>query len=176
MRAEGHDAGTGNEYGNRRGTRHGAGQNEGHNEGHPRGHDGTPGGERAAERADRRGAQPRRASGEREAEVLAVLQGAGRALTPGEVAEQLSGDPAYTTVVTVLSRMHDKGLLTRRKRGRAFAYTPVADSHGLTARRMRQELDADTDRQAVLSRFVSDLSDEDERLLRGLLGDLPEER
>jgi predicted transcriptional regulator len=118
----------------------------------------------------------RRPVGGLEREILDLLQAGPGALTAGEVRRRLDGTLSYSTVVTVLSRMHDKGLLTRRKRGRAFAYTPVADSHGLTARRMRQELDADTDRQAVLSRFVSDLSDEDERLLRGLLGDLPEER
>jgi predicted transcriptional regulator len=126
-------------------------------------------------RSDAQDPQARRASGEREAEILDVLLAADVPLTPGDVAGQLSGDPAYTTVVTVMSRMVDKGLLTREKQGRAFAYTPVADVHGLTARRMRKELDADTDRQAVLSRFVSGLSDEDEQLLRDLLGEQPGE-
>lgn len=35
------------------------------------------------------------------------------------------GDPkAYTTVMTTLDRLHKKGMLTRRKCGRAFLYTP----------------------------------------------------
>src|SRR5262245_56343218 len=103
----------------------------------------------------------RRSHGEREAEILDVLLAARRPLTPWDVSRRLPDSPAYTTVVTVLSRMVDKGLLTRAKQGRAFAYAPVADLHGLTARRMRKELDADTDRQAVLARFVSELSYED---------------
>lgn len=105
-----------------------------------------------------------------EAEVLDRLQQSGAPLTPAGVREQLSAALAYTTVVTVLSRLHDKGAVSRVKRGRAYAYTPVTDSHGLTARRMRQALEADRDREAVLTRFVEDLSAADERLLRQLLG------
>ncbi|WP_236655476.1 BlaI/MecI/CopY family transcriptional regulator [Streptacidiphilus carbonis] len=119
----------------------------------------------------------RRPVGALEGEVLAWLQASRTALTPGDVLENLGGSLAYSTVVTVLSRMHDKGLLTRTKRGRAYAYTPVADSHGLTARRMRQVLESDSDREAVLTRFVDCLPAGDEQLLRHLLGaDLPEGR
>jgi len=32
---------------------------------------------------------------------------------------------AYTTVMTVLARLADKGLLTRRKDGRTYAYSPA---------------------------------------------------
>jgi predicted transcriptional regulator len=95
-------------------------------------------------------------------------------LTPGEVLELLDNGLAYSTVVTVLSRMFDKGLLTRVKQGRAYAYAPVTDTHGLTARRMRKMLESDSDRQAVLTRFVEDLPSSDEQLLRQLLGDLGE--
>jgi predicted transcriptional regulator len=117
----------------------------------------------------------RRPGGALEAEVLALLQTSGQAQTPGEVMRQLGDGLAYSTVVTVLSRMFDKGLLTRSKQGRAYAYAPVADAHGLTARRMRQVLESDSDPAAVLSRFVEDLPARDEQLLRQLLGDLPGE-
>lgn len=90
-------------------------------------------------------------------------------MTAGTVQRALGGTLAYSTVVTILSRLHAKGVLDRTPHGRAFAYTPVADEPGLAARRMRQVLDAETDRSRVLARFVSDLSDEDERLLRALL-------
>ncbi|WP_152626240.1 BlaI/MecI/CopY family transcriptional regulator [Streptacidiphilus carbonis] len=112
----------------------------------------------------------RRPLGALEAEVLDLLLAAREPLVPGEVLRRLGGTLAYSTVVTVLSRMHDKGLLTRDKQGRAYAYAPVADSHGLTARRMRRELESAPDRAAVLSRFVESLSVGDERLLRQLLG------
>lgn len=39
---------------------------------------------------------------------------------------------AYTTVMTVLSRLCKKGILSRRKEGRAYLYAPAA-SHKTTA-------------------------------------------
>src|SRR6516225_3526126 len=113
----------------------------------------------------------RRAAGELEAAVLAVLQEAGAPLSPAEVRERIGGPLAYTTVVTILSRLHAKGVLERHKAGRAYLYSPVADEPGLAARRMARVLDGEADREAVLARFVSALSDSDEELLRRMLGD-----
>jgi predicted transcriptional regulator len=112
----------------------------------------------------------RRASGELEAAALAVLQSAGSSLTPGQVRDRLGCGLAYTTVVTILSRLHAKGVLTRAKTGRAYAYAPVSDESGLAARRMQGVLDAQVDREMVLARFVSGLSAADERVLREMLG------
>jgi predicted transcriptional regulator len=115
-------------------------------------------------------ASARRASGTLAAEVLAVLQDARQPLTPQEVRERLGDDRlSYSTVVTILSRLHAKNVLIRRARGRAFAYTPVTDGPGLVARRMHQILEGVPDREAVLTRFVDDLSTGDEELLRRLL-------
>lgn len=119
----------------------------------------------------RDGTGARRASGELEAAVLAALQAAGRPLPPAEVLDRVGGGLAYTTVVTILSRLHAKGVLERRKTGRAYAYAPVADEPGLAARRMARVLDGEADREAVLARFVSGLSGSDEQLLRRMLGD-----
>ena len=113
----------------------------------------------------------RRGAGELEAAVLAALQAAGVALSPGEVRDRLDGGLAYTTVVTILSRLHAKGVLERHKAGRAYLYAPVADQPGLAARRMTRVLDGEVDREAVLARFVSSLSDSDEELLRRMLGE-----
>ncbi|MFK0050380.1 BlaI/MecI/CopY family transcriptional regulator [Streptomyces sp. NPDC090741] len=111
-----------------------------------------------------------RAKGELEAEVLAALQDAApQALTAGEVKDRIGAGLAYSTVVTALSRLYAKNLLTRTARGRAFAYLPVADESGLAAREMRRVLDGRPDREAVLTRFVDDLSADDEELLRKLL-------
>lgn len=114
---------------------------------------------------------PRRAAGELEAAALAVLQAANSPLTPSQVLDRLGGGLAYTTVVTILSRLHVKGVLTRLRAGRAYSYAPVADEPGLAARRMRGVLDAEADREAVLARFVSELSPADEELLRRMLAD-----
>lgn len=111
----------------------------------------------------------RRARGALEAEVLAALWAAGAPLTAGELQVRLGADLAYSTVVTILSRLHAKGTLERQQSGKAYAYRPVADEPGLAARRMRQVLDGEENRQQVLARFVSDLSGEDEQLLLRLL-------
>jgi predicted transcriptional regulator len=110
-----------------------------------------------------RSAGGRRGAGELEAAVLGVLQGAGSALSPGEVRDRVGAPLAYTTVVTILSRLHAKGVLERHKSGRAYLYAPVADPPGLAARRMAHVLDGEADREAVLARFVSTLSDRDPR-------------
>ncbi|MBL1084628.1 BlaI/MecI/CopY family transcriptional regulator [Streptomyces actinomycinicus] len=114
----------------------------------------------------------RRPAGELEASVLAALWAAGTSQTPGQVQLSLGRHLARTTVTTILSRLHDKGVVDRRREGRGYAYFPVRDvpdTHGLTARRMHSELDRDSDRETVLARFVAQLSPDDERILRGLL-------
>ncbi|HEV2344799.1 MAG TPA: BlaI/MecI/CopY family transcriptional regulator [Actinocrinis sp.] len=121
--------------------------------------------------SDRNGA--RRGPGELEQAILAVLWEAGAALSPGEVRDRLDddgGELSYSTVVTILSRLHEKGALARHRDGRSFRYAPVDDEAGLAARRLSALLDRQHDREAVLSRFVADLSDRDEELLRRLLG------
>jgi predicted transcriptional regulator len=118
----------------------------------------------------------RRAAGALESEILGVLWNAQGALSPGEVRESLARTDAegaalsYSTVVTILTRLHEKGSLSRERDGRAYRYAPVADEAGLAARRLSQLLDRSADREAVLSRFVADLSVRDEELLRSLLG------
>jgi predicted transcriptional regulator len=112
----------------------------------------------------------RRGAGELAGEVLGILQAAEAPLSPADVRERLGGDLAYTTVVTILSRLHVKGVLDRERSGRAFRYSPVADEPGLAARRMASVLAAEPDREAVLARFVSNLSGEDEQALRRMLG------
>jgi predicted transcriptional regulator len=114
----------------------------------------------------------RRAAGELETGVLGALWAADRPLTAAEVNDRLSGDLARTTVVTILSRLYDKGLLTRHRVGRGYAYRPVDERATRTASQMRSLLDHDPDRTAALSRFISDLAPDEERLvLRLLAGD-----
>ena len=115
----------------------------------------------------------RRAAGTLESEVLGILRAAAGPLTPGEVRERLAGsgqrELAYSTVVTIMSRLQAKGLLSRHRAGRGFCYAPV-DEASLAAGRMSHALGSGSDRDAVLSRFVSGLSGRDAELLRRLLG------
>lgn len=108
----------------------------------------------------------RRADGTLELEVMGVLWRARSPMTPGDVRHELSGDLAYTTVMTVLGRLHDKGMVSRAARGRAFAYEPVVSEPELTARRMGDVLAAGGDRAAALTGFVGNLSKHDIAALR----------
>lgn len=110
-----------------------------------------------------------RAKGGLEREVLAVLEAATQPMTPGQVRDALGGKLAYTTVMTVLARLREKGRLARQPVGRAYAYTAVADDAQVAAWQMQRLLSARDDRAQVLARFVGTLSAEDERLLADLL-------
>ena len=101
--------------------------------------------------------------------MLAALWAADEPLTPGNVADALGSDLAYTTVQTILSRLHVKGAVARQQAGRAFAYTPVLDDAGLAADRMQAMLAKGGDHVAVLRRFLRTLSTEDETALADLL-------
>ncbi|MEU9451126.1 BlaI/MecI/CopY family transcriptional regulator [Streptomyces sp. NPDC048277] len=116
-----------------------------------------------------RGAAGRRARGELESDVLATLWAAGGPLTARQVREGLPGYLAYTTVLTTLTRLHEKGMLVRHREGRGYAYGPARDEASHTARRMHSLLEGGADREAVLARFVSELSAQDEHLLHQLL-------
>ncbi|MCP3819439.1 BlaI/MecI/CopY family transcriptional regulator [Streptomyces sp. A3M-1-3] len=113
----------------------------------------------------------RRGQGELEAQVLSVLGSAPGPVTAAWVQERLHGDLAYTTVITILTRLYSKQAVTRSRSGRSFLWISTADEAGLTALRMRQLLDRQDDRDAVLSSFVSALAPHDEQLLRSLLNE-----
>lgn len=111
----------------------------------------------------------RRAAGALEAEVLATLWAADNPLTPAEVRGVLGEELAYTTVMTILARLHEKGVVTRERSGRAFAYAPALAQAELAAARMRALLDDGRDRDEVLARFVGSLSARDKRALTAAL-------
>lgn len=113
--------------------------------------------------------QGRRGQGELESQVLAALREAPGPVNAGWVRERLGGTLAYTTVMTILTRLQAKNAVTRERSGRSFEWCAASDGAGLAALRMRRVLDAEADREAVLARFVTALSHDDERLLRDLL-------
>ncbi|MEU9314735.1 BlaI/MecI/CopY family transcriptional regulator [Streptomyces sp. NPDC048295] len=116
-----------------------------------------------------KGADARRPHGELVADVLAVLWQSGRPMTAREVNATVGRGLARTTTATILVRLYEKGTLRRVPAGRGFAYEPVVDSPGLVAGRMRRELESEPQRDLVLKRFVSALSEDDEEILRRLL-------
>lgn len=113
----------------------------------------------------------RRPDGALERDILTVLWSARRPLLPAEVKERLGADLAYTSVATVLGRLHAKGLIRRAAAGRAFTYEPAIDEADLAARRIKDVLTSATDRVAVLAGFVGSLSRREVKTLRSLLED-----
>lgn len=64
--------------------------------------------------------------GSLQTKIMEIVWKANRPLKPAEVLEQLGEGQAYTTVMTVLKRLSDRGILNREMVGRAFVYTPVS--------------------------------------------------
>ena len=100
------------------------------------------------------------AMGELEAAVMDVLWGAAGPLTPGQVQEVLSADRslAYTTVMTVMDKLHRKGWLTREREGRAYLYQPSASRETYAAQLMSQAFTQAGDATATLIRFIEAMS------------------
>ena len=112
------------------------------------------------------------ALGSLEAKIMDVMwKGAGEFVLVREVQALLPGDPAYTTVMTVMSRLYDKGLLRRRRSGRAWSYRPALSREAFVASTMADALDVANDRRAALLHFVADLRPEEADALRRLLAD-----
>lgn len=110
----------------------------------------------------------RRAAGELESAVLAVLWAADEPLTPAHIQSVVSG-VAYNTIHTILTRLVDKGLVARVVHNGRPAYAPVKDAAQTAADRMHAALASGLDRSSILARFVSNLSPHDEAALRALL-------
>lgn len=75
---------------------------------------------------------------------------------------------AYTTVMTTLDRLYKKGLLRRRKDGRAFVYAAALSREDFAAEMARQAwrlMGNYAQRDAVLSTFVNAVTEADARLL-----------
>jgi predicted transcriptional regulator len=109
--------------------------------------------------------------GELESLVMEVLWDSADPLTPGDVRARLEPDRSlsYTTVMTILTRLRDKGLVEREQAGRAFAYRPCQSREDRVAQRMGELLAASSDRSVALSRFVAALPPEQVDELRRLL-------
>ena len=117
------------------------------------------------------GQRTRLAMGELEATVMDLLWEQGGWLTPGEVHRLVGRQPplAYTTVMTILVRLWQKGRLERQRDGRAFAYKPRQSKAEYAASRMGEVLVGVEDRSSTLSHFLAGLQPGDRAQLRRLL-------
>lgn len=84
---------------------------------------------------------------------------------------------AYTTVMTVMTRLTEKGLLARESRGRAFLYTATSGKGEFCAGVVKdfvREMLSEADRP-VLANFVDGLTDKDAAQLE-VLADIIEQK
>jgi predicted transcriptional regulator len=73
---------------------------------------------------------------------------------------------AYTTVLTIVARLHDKGYLARTREGRAFRYAAAFDEASLPGEVGRRELHRLIDKHgaATVAGFAADLEGADSEL------------
>jgi len=111
---------------------------------------------------------------DRELDVMSVLWDIGPA-TVADVRERIADELAYTTVLTVLRTLEQKGYVGHTEDGRAHRYKPLVKREvaGRTALRRLVEKVFDGSPELLLTQLVSDknLSDEELRRLRKLLAD-----
>ncbi len=113
----------------------------------------------------------RRADGELETDVLRALWALDRPASPSDVIDEMGTDLAYTSIATILGRLCEKGLATRKRAGRAYEYAAASSEADLTAQRLRSVLDATSDRQSALAGFAEALNPAEAAQLLALLND-----
>ena len=114
----------------------------------------------------------RRAHGQLKTTVLAILRAADRPVTARAVIErwpEAEPTPAFTTVITVLTRLQQAGAVERTDGAEArFALRHVAG--GVAAESMLVALLESSDRSAALMSFAEQLTDQDLAVLRRAVG------
>ena len=122
---------------------------------------------------------PKRIQGDLQAQIMTVLWRLGS----GTVEEVRSGLPsryrgAYNTVQTVLNRLAERRMLTRRKQGNVFVYRPTVSEAEYVSRSIAHTLaTASVDaRQAALAKLIGDLDESELSDLQKLARDLDAKR
>lgn len=117
-----------------------------------------------------------------EMRVLGLLDPS-EALAVGAVQERLAAaghELAYTTVMTVLVRLHKKGLAARKKDGNRYVYTAARRapgvSEGILTRIRRALFQGDRTRPILALIDDEELSDEELRALRSVIDERLKEK
>ena len=116
-----------------------------------------------------------------EQQVMDHVWEVGRPLRVSDVHAAFRASFAYTTLMTTLDRLYKKGLLGRRKSGRAFLYSARLSREALHRRVARRAFDALLGRdprsaRPVLSTLVEAVGDRDREMLDELERLVTEER
>lgn len=108
------------------------------------------------------------------AAVMRVVWTHGSATVARVAADLNVGRPqplAYTTVMTIVARLYERGFLVREKQGRQFVYRPSADEHSLLDALGGRAVDELLARYgtAAMRRFALRLAEADPEVRRELL-------
>jgi predicted transcriptional regulator len=108
-----------------------------------------------------------------EAQVMRAMWAAKRPVSVRDLLERINDGRAqqlaYTTVMTVMSRLVEKDVLRRHKEGRGYVYEPVADDPaGIAVRGVMRDFG-----DAAMAQFVEEAKSDPKALrrLRRLLGE-----
>lgn len=119
-----------------------------------------------------RSAKQRPHLGDLESRVLDVLWDADTDLLVRDVLERLPGrELAYTTVLTILDRLHRKKFVRRRRDGVAYRYRASFTRESYAADLLSDALNVAHDRPAALVHFIGSLTPDDAAALRAALGE-----
>jgi predicted transcriptional regulator len=122
----------------------------------------------------------RKILGDLEADVMEAIWALGHA-TVHDVLERLAAadrELAYTTVMTVMSRLADKGLLARRKEGAAYVYVAAVSKEEFTRRTVGTVLSEllDDFTAPAMSQFVDLVGEQDDAAIEALAKAIDEKR
>ena len=101
--------------------------------------------------------------GSLEAEVMERLWAAEAALPVRKVVDDVNEGRgralAYTTVMTTMTRLHDKGWLRRRRSGKQFLYEPTSTRDACTAATMADVFSGSSNPESALLHVVEHVTE-----------------
>lgn len=102
--------------------------------------------------------------GDLEQKIMKVIWESDNPLKPSEVLTRLDEGYAYTTVMTVLKRLHDKGLLNRVKKGKAYLYQSTEKKENFAKKRLKKLFSSilGTYNELAITQFVDSLENNPE--------------
>ncbi len=118
--------------------------------------------------------QQKRQPGELESLILGCLWDSSKPLSSQEVQSAVShsGELALTTVLTVLSRLEEKGLVVRETdSGRSLLFRPVESREQHTARLMLGMIEEESNPSLAFSYFAKGLTKAQRTSLKKILGE-----
>ncbi len=115
--------------------------------------------------------------GDLELAVMNVIWEAKESVEVSEVVSALDHTRAYTTIMTTMARLHEKGYLDQERVGRAFRYRPRMTRAHAVQRMWRRISDILTDGDMLeliphLLGKTGELSEEERRFLQRMANDI----